>query len=144
MNIPDFDPIQWSTATQSLVERMARAKWLTGLQVVTNETSKLNWTDLGQEQMNKAYDALIETAPEFFKTPDISTLSRENVKQPTQGELFKMLIRLAPIVAALQPPRLSSYEALVFVSRLAFYAREKGTKQPPETGGTDPGPRFTT
>lgn len=142
MNIPEYDGAKWAEAMQSLIERMARAKWLTGLQVVTNETSKLNWTDLGHDQMNKAYDALIETAPGFFKAQDISKLSRKTVKQPTPEELSMLIIRLSPIIFALQPPRLSNYEALAFVSRLVFYAHEKGKQQPPETDISEQPPRF--
>ena len=127
---------------QSLVERLGKAGWLIGWQRVTLEFSNLNWSRLGFDQMNKACDALIKTAPDFFKALDTTRLTAEDVQQPTPIQLIRLIFELQPVIAALQPPPLTEYEALVFCSMLTFYAREKALKQPPEVGGENPGPRF--
>lgn len=139
MKIPEYDPQTWSAATQSLVERMAKAGWLSGLQTVTLERFDVNWSTLGRQQMEKAYDVLIKTVPDFFMALDIYKLSPSDVKQPTAAQLINLFVELGPIIKPLQA--LSKDETLVFFSWLTYFAREKALKQPPKIGG-NPGPRF--
>jgi len=146
MNNPEYDPVKDSEALQSLVNRMAQAKWLDGMQFVSPYKDSLKLSAFGREQMNKAYLAIIENCPDAFTALESSRLSKEAGEKQTARELLKSVVaglglQLGVILirTALEPPPFSKDEALALIGLLIKFARQK---QPPPENGGEAGPRF--
>jgi len=56
-----------SETVQRLVERFARAKWISGCNIVTPDWHRLEFTELGQERMNVLAKKLGAGSKEFGK-----------------------------------------------------------------------------
>ena len=56
-----------SETVQRLVDRFARAKWITGLNIVVPDWHRLQFTELGQERMNALAKKLGAGSKEFGK-----------------------------------------------------------------------------
>jgi hypothetical protein len=113
---------------QSIVERMHRAKWITGTNLVTPDDWHINFTELGREQVNKASNALKEIAPSFFKA-GVSLDLAELIKRSSAVELSAMLTEIAPIIAELQPPSFSLGEWEAVIGMFLVNARNDGTQE---------------
>lgn len=120
---------------QSIVERMFRAKWITGTNLVTPDNWRITLTDLGRQRIGKVCDALIEVDPDFFKAEDTSVLTKDMINQPSAVQLLMFLVKVAPIVAELQPPPLPDEERDTLIGMFLLYARAKGKGQSPPTRG---------
>jgi len=128
---PQFDPDHNSEIFQSIVERMARAKWITGTNLVRPEQFWISLTELGCQRIGKASDALIKLAPGLFKAENISTLTADSIKQPTPADLCLMLLEVMPVMAELQPPPFSPEEEDTIIAMLEWFALAKGKVQIP-------------
>ena len=113
---------------KSIIARMARAKWITGTNAATSEQLWLSFTDLGKQRMNKASEALRRAAPQFFNAEDVSTLSRESVRQPSPADLLLVITEVGAIAAELQPPPFSDGEQTTMIDILLTYARQAAAK----------------
>jgi len=121
---PQFDADNNSENFQSIVERMFRAKWITGKNMATREQLWLCFSDLGQQRMKKISDALRRTAPEFFNPANTSTLTPESIQQPSPDELIAFMTEVGVIVAELQPPLFSREELDTVIGIMLCYTRE--------------------
>jgi hypothetical protein len=136
MNNPEYDPVKSSEALQRLVERMGKAKWLVGMQLVSPDKDDLQFSVLGRKQMNKAYDAVIEKCPDAFKDLEAYRLSKEGGEKEKLSELVKSAVsslNLLPgvisIRVALEPPPFSSDEVVSLIGLMIAFARQRAKSQ---------------
>jgi hypothetical protein len=113
---------------KGIIARMARAKWITGTNAATPEQLRLSFTDLGRQRMDKASDTLRRAAPQFFNAEDVSTLSRESVRQLSPADLLLVLAEVGAIAKELQPPPFSDGETTTMYGILLSYARQAAVK----------------
>ena len=120
-----------SEKMQSLVEHMARAKWITGTNLVTPDDFWFNLTDRGRQRIEKGGDVLIRISPGSFKAENTSTLTANSIKKPSLVAWFLMFIKIIPIVWELHLPPFGfgEYEAMALVFGAA--ALKKGKNQVP-------------
>ena len=95
--IPDSD----SEVIQTLVDRFARAKWITGSNIVTPNWYDLKFTELGQERMN----ALAKKSRPFSNT---SGKVRWGILAQLRWGLHMVII-----CRSLCPPQLTREEARI-------------------------------
>ena len=124
---PQFDPERDAENTQRIVERMIRAKWLTGRQLVTPKNWQICLSDLGVQKMDAIGKALLEFSPDYFKSLDKSSLK---LPDPSGIQLGKLFLKIEPIFAELRPPAFSEDEMDAALDMFARYART-------ECGGDD-------
>ena len=135
---PQFDPDHNSENSQSIVERMFRAKWLSGHQLVRPEQFWVNLNALGQQRIGKICDALIKAAPDFFKPKATSVLTADSVRQPSAIELLAVQAEIQLAIGELQPPPFSPGERDTLLSMFCVIARERCTGSNPPSRGFRP------
>jgi len=137
---PQFDPVRWSDTADSIVQRMWRAKWITGNSVVGPGGLKINWTELGWKRMNRASDALINMDPDYSEAQGKTVLKKALIKLRSVFKMFQAAFQLAMVKAQLKPPAFSRGEWEMMVQLLRWFAREKGKEQIPPSRGYRPRP----
>jgi len=136
-----FDPAQWSENADSIVERMRRAKWITGKSGVGPGGLIINWSELGWKRMNRASDALMNMVPDYSEAKGKTVLKKALVKLRSVLKMFPAAFQLAMVKAELKPPAFSRREWEMMVQLLRWFAREKGRQQiPPSRGYRPPQP----
>ncbi len=133
-----FDPVQWSEKANSIVQRMARAKWITGMNAVGPAGLKINWSELGWKRMDKASEALINMAPDYSEAQGKTVLAKALIKLRSIFKMFPAAFQLAMVKAELKPPAFSRSEWEMMVQLLRWFAREKGKQQIPPSRGYRP------
>lgn len=121
--------------TQLVIERMAKCKWITGLNMVKADHWWLTLTDLGRQRIGIFTDALLKISPDFLSADDLPVLTPGSIRQPSQLELTLLIGEIAPILAELRPPDFSPGEADTMISMLLMFARAKGRDQNPPRRG---------
>jgi hypothetical protein len=121
---PQFDPENNLDNFRSIIDRMARARWITGTNIATREQFWLSFSDLGRQRMKKASDALRRAAPQFFDAPDLSALKPEDVRQPSLLDLISVMVQVGPVIWELQPPPFSDGERDTMIRIILAYTRE--------------------
>jgi hypothetical protein len=106
---PRFDADNNSEHFQSIIQRMANAKWITGTNVATRTDLWLTLTELGRQRMKSASDALINAMPEWFKSKNPSNIEPGTIKVARQDMILRVLA-VSSIVLELQPPAFSPGE----------------------------------
>jgi hypothetical protein len=130
----EFDPVFNHINSQSIVERMAKARWITGTAIVTKEgIESLQYTELGKEKWDQAIAVVKELFPDVVNAKDVASFIPS--KPPLEGAatLFLMLAKLAPIIADLMPPPLTPGESQTLLGLFVAYARRRkaaGTSPP--------------
>jgi hypothetical protein len=122
---PEFDPEKFFNGARSLIDRMARAKWITGTNAATWDQFYLSLTKLGQQRCGVVSDAFINVAPEFFRAADTSVLKAGSIRQPSHKELLAVIVLIAPVVSELLPPKFSNEEWELLFGFFASYSRTK-------------------
>jgi hypothetical protein len=113
-----FDGSKDSAAGDLLIQRMARAKWITGNNVVTNEGVHLEYTSLGSERMRHAGELLKECAPELLDLPPLDLTEFDK-----KLRYLKHMERIAKTALALEPPPFTSDEWDTFVMWVVSQAK---------------------
>ena len=100
--VPDYD----AEVIQKIVDRMARAEWITGTNIVTPDWYKLEFTAIGQARMNTLAKRL--------------GADRESFGTVKQGLLahLRVVFHMSIICRGLVPP-LFTGEEVVFMCALA-------------------------
>jgi hypothetical protein len=119
---PDIYPD--SETLQSLVQRFAASKWITGTNCINTEGYVLTYTELGRSHMTSLAEALRPFAPRLFG---------ERFATPGKEDMSRLMGELARIGADLQPPALSDKEiwglaGLAAVRYLSALGGEDGKK----------------
>jgi hypothetical protein len=99
---------------QRLVERFARAKWITGLNIVTPGPFQLNWTELGRTRMLKL--------KEFLDNANKETFPNESDYEETEGGK-RLAGYLMEALEDLMPPILSSTERQMLIGLAVDFRR---------------------
>ena len=116
---------------QLVVERLAKAKWITGTSMAAADAFKIDCTELGLQKFGAAADALIQLAPEVFQAGNLSSLAAASIKQPSAVEFLLMQGRVMTVLGDLQPPNFSPGEAKAILGMVQMFALEKGSGQNP-------------
>jgi hypothetical protein len=93
---------------QKIIERMARAKWIAGMAIVTPQAMAGLLTPLGQMKMEQARAAFLEYAPEALTQ---KFLRPAYIESETFVKTLGLLRSLSAVAQDLQPPPLDPAES---------------------------------
>jgi hypothetical protein len=104
-----------SNDVQTIVERMARAKWISGNAFVTPEKVEVQLTELGRKKVNR-----LSSAVRPFEDRYITNSGRV----PSFWQHLKLRLAFMVHALALTQPALSHGEDVAFITILAIEARK--------------------
>jgi len=114
--LPDYDAGRDRVVeVQGMIDRFARAKWITGLNIDCPEYFHLNLTELGSERMRQLGEIVRPFADCAF----------DGARRPSTMDWLRFIFRIGPIARCLHPPALSKTEINVLVCMAALHERNR-------------------
>jgi hypothetical protein len=110
----EFLPDESPDDIQGIVDRMARAGWLTGTNIVTKDDFRVQFSELGQRKMKQLCTNFYSAVPDFFKAKDTSALKPGDVSL-NPNELLVLLSNITVASQELQPPPITPAESKAFL-----------------------------
>lgn len=112
------------TDMQRVVERMARAKWITGTNIVAPENIVLSLTRHGRDRFRRIRKSLRNHTTRACLPPKFCIYDPKSNPPMTLEERMKVDFEIEPYLRELQPP-FSDGEQDSLMTLLLFYAREE-------------------
>ena len=100
---------------QGMIDRFAKAKWITGLNIDHPQYFHLSFTELGSERMRQLGEIVRPFADCAF----------DGAGRPSIMDWLKFIFRIGPIAGCLQPPVLSETEVNVLICMAALHERNR-------------------
>lgn len=110
---------------QRVVERMARAKWITGTNIIAPEQFVLTFTRDGKDRMRRIRNSLRTLTKRACLPPKFCHYDLKSSPPMTFEEKVKVDSEIKPYLEELQPPPFSPGEEDSLMTLLLFYAREE-------------------
>ena len=100
---------------QPLIDRFAKAKWLTGQNIDAPDYCLIHFSELGHREMRKLAEAIEPFALRYYDRASRPRLPRRIL------QYLKLAIRLQRVRRCLQPPMMSGPEVDILVALIFRY-----------------------
>jgi hypothetical protein len=116
---------------QAIVERMARAKWITGTAIATPREIGAFLTELGKQKVAQIRLVMQECFPDIVNADDLTKPLPYKTPVQALAALYMATLRLDPIFEDLQPPPIGTLEKQTLFGLFLGFSCKEGAIPPP-------------